>query len=282
MWIDDDPAAPTTAIRSEQPEPRTYTRDPRPRLTSALTSKAWISIATVVSALSLVVAGIVYFEGEDSSSGLTIAAVTMERPAMIGTVRTSNGGGFDVQTAPVDISIKNTSDAPVRIREIRGEVIYFQILAVCKMGGASGAITASYSLTIPTKSERAPGGEYRTAVADRQVNRHIDFTVKSSSLDRMEISFGPDRQGGDAPPIVALNISLVTADGKVLDVGTAAGGPYQGEVDVQKIWRKDFYGKDGEDCARQNADAVQHAIDMSTVHSPQLTELVSIYRNEGR
>ncbi|WP_448221917.1 hypothetical protein [Gordonia iterans] len=241
----------------------------------------------MVSALSLVVAGIVYFQNDGGSGDLSVAAVSMNKIIEISAINAapSDTVNFPQKTAPVDISLKNNGATPVTITEIRGDVAFYEALQECYAKGAGpGVVTASYALAIPVTDGTSP------EVTQRSISAAADFVVGAGSVGRMEVTIGPDKQvaGRPTPNIMAVEITLVSDSGHQLKAGTATTVTMYWNVE-SIIEDRTYYSpsttafgqaKNLTECNRSNAAVIQRAIDMSTVHAPILDRLLPVYQQK--
>ncbi|WP_155820963.1 hypothetical protein [Gordonia hirsuta] len=278
-----DVPAPQQTPASPQP-PHVPRPEARARLTGALTSRAWISVAAVVSALSLVVASWVYFGGGPGTTngGLEVAAVSMDSVVEIpATTRSTATRGENApistpqKTVPVDITLKNTCSMPIIVKEIRGEVLHFAELPDCgRFGGGPAVLSASFGLVIPTTfrdDARKP--------TTTQIAMPADFVVEPGSVGRMEVTFGPETQNSSfvKPNIMAVKISLVPDVGEPLLIGTA-GGVSQVQDVVHMAEHESYFARpQPADCNRANLREVLKVTRSSDVRSPYLTQMEKIY-----
>ena len=281
LWVDDAPADPSRPAEA-------FHATPSPGKKASVFNRAakhpvWISVATAVSTLSVIAAGVGYWATRGTPGDLETAAVTMSNLEQIdGFVKSTatgsdDGSDFPTETAPVDVTVKNSGDAPITITEIRGEVIEFEYLEDCgTFGGGPAQLTASYSLQIPTNAGEGASEIEATA---NEVTAPADFTVQPDSVDRLQISFGPDKQNISftRPILMAVKLTLVGENGESLDIGTAANASTSGTVDHIVEYRDSFVGK-GE-CNRENLAKVNKVVDASSMHSPLIDRLKPVYED---
>lgn len=254
----------------------------RSQASRVISHRFWIVLGCLVSVIGLVAAvvGFLVTRTTSTAADLEVAAVSMDQIVDL-EYTAIYPDGFDkpVAAAPLDITLKNNGDEPIRITKILGEVIDFQKLEPCRTGGASDPeVSASYTLKVST--ERKPidsAGGGGLVVTDNRPTAPVDFVVKPGTADRMEVSFGFDEeQVGGVPSIVVVKVSLVTEDGDVLEVGTAAGGINQAHVrEVTEFYASSY----GNECAVRNTETLDQALGLSTVHSPLFDELLSALRS---
>lgn len=285
LWIDDRPPAPQQSLPTPAPpahEPPNA--HPFAKFGGAIKHPVWISVGTVVGALSLVVALVAMNTSRQDQGDLVVASVSMDNISEInGTVDSTVSTVSTAQepidspqkTAPVDITIKNNSNQPATINEIRGEVLQFSDLPDCgRFGGGPAQLTASYGLIIPTQRNPDSGGVESSA---SRISTQTDFTIPANSVGRMEVTFGPDIQNIShaRPKVMAIRITLIPENGLPLEVGTAGGVTTSGIVDHIVRNESDFAGKS--ECNSANLAELTKMNQLADVRSPLLDQLSGVY-----
>lgn len=234
-----------------------------------------------MGALALVLTGVTILRDGESAGHVVLGAVTMDtRVTIDATVGSIVVGAdppedFPQEVVPIDVTLKNTGGSPVTVTEIRGEVLYFSEFDDCAgFGGGPAELTASYSLKVPVAFDDGTG--YVTLV-EKSLVKKIDFTVDAASVDRMEITFGPDQQQISfvKPNVMAIRIGLALDNGSVLDVGTVAGVTQASDVKHMKE-NESMFSRDSE-CNRDNLGKLGDIDRIATVKSPLLADMRAIY-----
>lgn len=162
------------------------------RFAGAVKHPLWISIGTVVGVLGLVVAGIDYFRGQETSGGVEVASVSIASPEVIGATIAEPGlprieEPYDNFTAtPIDVSLKNAGSDSFHITEITAEP-RFSKRWQCDFRGGYSRISAEYSIVMPTNLQ-GDGSENESEAASTSV----DYQVPPGSSERMLVTVGPD------------------------------------------------------------------------------------------
>lgn len=267
LWVDDSSAA-AAHISSD---------NPRSKFVGAIKHPVWIGIGTVVTALTLVVAGVSYLQGQGGSGKLEIAAVTIESPKpiaasniTIGTLEETPRSGY--AATPIDITVKNDGGVPVHITRVTAEPLYSSKFT-CDLRGGGLSVTAEYSLTMPTKFANG------VAVSSEEVSATVDYLVKPRSLDRMTVTVGPDDKIGSWLPFVFVStLQFETDDGRILRTRPLALVTPTGiDEELERFRDPDIRSMTTgfDDCLAGYLDAFKAATPADALRSPELDRWLS-------
>jgi hypothetical protein len=202
---------------------------------------------------------------------LEVAIVAMGTPEEIEATVTYPGS--DVQNksitgAPVDITLKNNGSDASLITAIEAEVLFYQPLADCAFPGAGpGVITAYYSIKIPMPDrpdQPVAPGPYTTSTR---------FEVKANSVDRMQLTIGPETQlwATNYAKVMAVKLTLIHDGDERLDVGTVELASTGENVEKQIAHSQD------QACARDNVKVLDELYAIQGYHAPDLDKLRDAY-----
>lgn len=189
----------------------------RSRIASRLKHPVWTPIGTVVSILALLIAAIAYFQRAPRTGALEIAAVSTGSATSIaatGTVPSLEAplgeqiAIEDYTASPIDITVRNTGEAAVRIERIVADPLGSAEI-LCVPTGGPLTVSANYSVSLPVAK-----GAYPTSSHLEGANAPIDFVVKPASSDRMAITVGPKLDDFPSPYVFVLRLRLEGAEGK--------------------------------------------------------------------
>lgn len=168
-----------------------------------------------------------------------------------------------LDVSPIDITFKNTGGEPSIINKAEAELLYSTMLHDCTRSGAGPAqVTANYALTFPLVEE----GEYSDLAPSTSAD--IDFVVPPGSVERMQLTVGPQEQSGNSyPTVLAVRIFLFHDDGSKLDVGTVAVAA------STKQMEKQISEADDPECAAESLAELDQLYAVATVHSAELDVL---------
>jgi hypothetical protein len=202
---------------------------------------------------------------------LEVAIVAMGTPQEIEATVTYPGDDVENQSitgAPVDITLKNNGSDAALITAIDAEVLFYRPLSDCAFPGAGpGVITAYYSIKIPMPDrpdEAVPPGPYTTSTR---------FEVKPNSVDRMQLTIGPESQWGatNYAKVMAVKLTLIHDGGERLDVGTVELASTGENVQHQIERAKD------PSCARDNLKVLDDMYAIQGYHAPDLDKMRDAY-----
>ena len=222
---------------------------------------------------------------EKSGPDLEVAALALGTPEQIDGVNFSSIPGdpeypaeFDV--TPVDITLKNNGGAPSVITQVNAEVLFSTTLQDCtKSGAGPAAIRANYALQFPVDrqtDELKPGS----------VSTAMQFEVKPGSVDRMQVTVGPERQSGNPyPTVLAVKISLVHDGSQKLDVGAVAlpALPEKLDQQIHGLRVSGGYVNEPDDpvCAAKNLTKLDELYTIEAVRAPSLDQLREKYQQRA-
>ena len=244
----------------------------------------WTAVGTVVGIAGVVLA-VVQFAAPSQGGGpdLEVAALAVGTPDQIdGTKYDSSGGNPDIpatfDVSPIDITLKNSGGEPSVITRVTAEVVSSAILKDCTNSGAGpAAITANYAIRFPLEGK----GQYGDLNPEPQ-STASQFTVKPGSVDRMQVTVGPEDQGGNpGPTVLAVKVSLVHDGTQILDVGTVALAALEEKIDQQidGVLVSGGHRKKSNDpvCAAENLTTLDELYAAAAVRSPSLDRLRQTY-----
>lgn len=257
-------------------------------LTALAEHRVWTTVGAVAG-----IAGVVLFAiqlaapSEGGGPELEVAALGLGSPEQIDGISGSsipddpqNPDNFDV--SPVDITLKNNGGAQSVITKVTAEVLYSAYLQDCTDSGAGPAkITANYAIRFPLGSK----GQYGDLIRG-PLSTALNFVVKPGSVDRMQVTVGPDDQGGNPGlTVLAVKISLVHDGSQVLEVGTVALGALEERIEEQINGVRVTGGfneiRDPE-CAKENLIKIDEMYAVAPVRSASLDRLRQKYEEFAR
>jgi hypothetical protein len=232
----------------------------------------WTSLGAIIGVVGIVVSIYQLAGGPGyTPAALEVAIVSMSTPAEIEATVTSPGSDqqrMTVIAAPVDITLKNNGDKPALITAIEAELLYYKPLDDCASPGAGpGVISAYYSIKLPTPGydETTNPGPYLTSTR---------FEVKPASVDRMQLTIGPEEQlwATNYAKVMAVRLTLVHDGSEKLEVGTVeiatTGENVQNQIEHSKI----------RSCAKDNMAVLDELYAIQGYHAPDLDKLRAAYQ----
>lgn len=241
------------------------------KFASAIKHPVWISIATVVGVLALIVT-FLQSGGDSKSADVEVAAVTFGDPTAIDADIAGDAGekamgrterGTEAAT-PIDITLKNNGGEPAHIVEVETKVLNARTVN-CSQRGGGAVVSAFYGVKLPLDSY---------SVGDLSlpdpVSAPVDYTVKHGSVDRMEITVGPEEVGNGDPMVVAVQIRLIPEQGEPIDVPPLA----LSQPDLVDSTVNGGLGSwIGEQCIQDAADFLDRVVASTEVQSPDVIQL---------
>ena len=170
----------------------------------------WTSVGTVVGVLALVVTAAGFLRDGEQPGRVEIGGIAIGSAEPITATGKAPGLGeiepvTNYTAAPIDITLTNTGDTPVHVVRITAEP-EDSLNWACQPRGGGLAITANYSVTLPTRFV-----DEKVYYLAERASAPVDFTVKANSSDRMVVTVGP--QGGLEPYVFFSTLHLETDDG---------------------------------------------------------------------
>lgn len=177
-----------------------------------------------------------------------------------------SGSNSKIVGSVIDITLRNRGSAPALLI---GADLSFQSarqLQNCT-GAGPGVATALYDVPVPT--------DPNVVNHPFKLHRDMRFIVNPNSIDRLQISVGPESYGlADWPWVYQFDLALAQDNGQTLDVGNIALIGITGED-----WNK-FQGIADQltapetiACYTQDAGLLSKALQVSGLHSPELKTL---------
>lgn len=222
--------------------------------------------------------------GEKNSPDLEVAALELGSAEQIDGVNFSifrdypeDPTAFDV--TPVDITLKNNGGSQSVITQVNAEVLFSAMLHDCTGSGAGpAAIRANYALRFPVDEdsyELKPGS----------VSTGTQFIVKPGSVDRMQLTVGPQSQSGNAfPTVLAVRISLIHDGSQILDVGAVALPALPEKIEEQihglRTSAVNINEPDDPECAEENLTKLDELYAIDSVRAPNLDQLRAKYQQQ--
>lgn len=189
------------------------------KFASAIKHPVWISVATVVGVLALI-ATYLQAGGDSKPADLEIAAVAFGDPTAIeaksGMSYTDAVGEEWEQiteaATPVDITLKNNGGTPAHIVGVETKVLTARSID-CSMQGGGAVVSAFYGVALPLDP-----WQISELSLPEAVSTPVDFTVKKGSVDRMNVTVGPEQVGNGNPMVIAAQLRLIPERGEAIDV----------------------------------------------------------------
>lgn len=294
LWIDDKNApipsfGPQTqqsatgpAAASAGPAAARWVSKPagaRRRLGHAAKHPAWVSIAAVVSALTVAVAIGAYLMSGSGPGELQLSAVTLDRVTDVQGARIDRTGNtpaddWSVGATPVDITLKNMGGDAATITAVEAELVSEEQIADCAHPGAGPAgITAEYSIRLPVDDR----GRYQMA----PVSMNADFTVEPGRVGRMVVTIGPEEQTYYYAQLLTVNLRLIQQNGNRIDLGDIVLITTQNQVDryIELAQSRSAMANTGsQDCLRQAVRTLGAGLAADGTHSSSVAQLRDAYR----
>ena len=245
------------------------------KFAGAVKHPVWISIGTLVGVLAIVIA-FLQMGGGAKSGGLEVADMTFGNPTPIDAMAGAEGmeqGQVAGAATPLDIALKNTGGAVVHITRIETEVSEVKIVD-CSMQGGGTTISASYGVKVPVTGYTAGQLVSSDALAADPivVSTPVDYTIKPGSVDRMEVTVGPEKNFNGDPVAVAVQMRLVPDQGEPIQLASIAlSQPALVEAWIPR--QSHFTGSMYESCWKNTADFLDRVFDETDFQSPDLVRL---------
>lgn len=248
------------------------------RILAAVKHPAWATLATLVSVAAVVLAlvGVKAFSGaaDGDSAALKVAALTFGTPTDVDAK--AYGSGIPIEDAtmitnsatPIDITLKNSTDSPMRIVRIETSILDAKTIS-CNPQGSGAMVSAFYSVKIPFEP-------FANNLPSKTVTSDIDFTVKPSSVDRMVITVGPDPIGNGNPVVVSLSMKLIPESGDPVVIAPLALSQPDG-VD-QELRSMTRYASMQSACIDKTVGVLDGFLVATQIHSPDVTRLSDAFR----
>lgn len=241
--------------------------------TTLLKHPFWSILGAVIGVLGTVVSIYQLAGGPGyTPAALEVAIVSLGAPEEIEAALTMPGdekSSTTVTGSPVDITLKNNGDEPALITAIDAEVVYYKALKDCASPGAGpGVISAYYSIKLPvpkSSSDPVDPGPFSTSTR---------FEVKPGSVDRMQLTIGPEEQlwATNYPKVMAVHLTLVHDGSETLDVGTVEVASTGENVENQIEYASDS------SCAADNLKDLDDLFAIQGYHATDLEKLRATYQ----
>jgi hypothetical protein len=171
-----------------------------------------------------------------------------------------------VQGSVIDITFRNKGSAPALL--VGADLSFRQAAALKNCSGAGpGVVTARYDLRVPVDS---------TVTSNPfKVHRDMRFTVNPNSVDRIQLSIGPESYGSSEWPwVYQFSLSLTQDNGQTLAIGNISllGLPGQTWNKLQDFSAASITPNDLA-CIASDAALLSSAMLSNGLHSPELQEL---------
>ncbi|MFT3661159.1 MAG: hypothetical protein QM809_07090 [Gordonia sp. (in: high G+C Gram-positive bacteria)] len=199
---------------------------------TVLRSRPWLPLGAVVGIVVLVVAIYALMRDDSSNAPVELAAVTLgpviELTGEFGGPGVVDEESQDVGVVPIDVTLKNNGDRPIRVTSIEVEVMQGDHVEQCHRGGAGpGRITADFTVKLPLVTEN-----YTTRTRLGPTSSPVDFHVGPKDTDRMVITVGPEYQSHLFVELIAFKIALALDDGTRLGLPSVAAATAAETVDM--------------------------------------------------
>ncbi|MDT5010862.1 MAG: hypothetical protein QOH57_2479, partial [Mycobacterium sp.] len=165
-------------------------------------------------------------------------------------------------------TLKNDGPEQAVVTKVQADLLFSSMLMDCTESGAGpSVITGNYALTFPL------AGDYQFGdLKSESMSTEVHYIVKPSSVDRMQVTVGPERQSGNNyPTVLAVRISLVHDGSQKLEVGAVALA-----ADTEHIQAQIDKSRSAS-CARDNLSKLDELYANSNVHSSDLDRLRQKY-----
>lgn len=236
----------------------------------------WSSLGALLGVAGVVISVIqLVVPAPGSGPGLEVAALAIGDPEQIDAVSgtaipndTYPGDPRPMDVTPVDITLKNNGNKDSVVNKAEAELLYAASLHDCTMSGAGPAqVTANYALTFPMSSQGYDFGDL-----GKTASENTEFVVRAGSVDRMQLTVGPEKQSGNHyPTVLAFRVWLYHDGDSRLDVGTVALAASTKEVDAQ------INGAKSASCAQESLVELDKLYAVADVRSPELDRLREKY-----
>ncbi|WP_040694395.1 hypothetical protein [Nocardia vinacea] len=190
---------------------------------------AWIVIGTVVTVLAVGISTYVLFPDPDHQTvqvaapalpdprpKVELSGLAVADPALLDADRKLLGypqQATSIDVTPVDITLKNTGNAPAVIVRADVEFTYVETLFNCT-GSGPGLVTANYDITFPSPPD--------TPARPFSKSHGMRFIIEAGKVDRLTLTLGPDKQPEVTSLVIGAHITLVFDDDSRFDVGNVA------------------------------------------------------------
>ncbi|QZA06316.1 hypothetical protein K3U94_14900 [Mycolicibacter heraklionensis] len=250
------------------------------KVVGAIKHPAWVGVGTLAGVLTLVVAGVGYFQSANKAGGLEVSAVTVENVIELSgaefdaTGHSSERFVMDVGATPVDVTLKNNGRAALTIKKIQAQLInevskrdsYVKNCAFS--GGGPAAITAEYALSLPVDSS----GELtkQPALTD------TEFKIEPGSVERLSVTIGPGEDSFYSLRVIEVGLRLIQDDNQEVNLPNIVLITPQNHVQeaIEMANSGDMYRK----CLETSIATLDDALKIDGVHSAALTELRDAYQ----
>ncbi|MFC0314992.1 hypothetical protein [Gordonia phosphorivorans] len=228
-----------------------------------------------VGGIVLAVVGVNAFGGSTSADAnpLQVEGLAFADPAQIDAVTfptsdATNTTPLREDASPIDITLKNNSNEPIRITRIETKVLDAKTVTCSRQGGGV-AVSAFYSVKIPYNP-------WMMTLTSDAVTSDVDFTVKPTSADRMVITVGPETTGNGKAVVVAVSLKLIPESGDpiVLEpLALSQPSAVDGELRGMSMFTASEPG-----CAQEQVNVLDNIIKATDVQSPDVTRLRDGFR----
>lgn len=258
---------------------RPSVRNPRYKkaVSVAANNPLWSSLGAIVGIVSVLATTFqIYQATRDDPADLEIAMTSIGGPLdvpAIGIDLASNSAAPQIpvgifRASPIDITLRNTGGEPTLISSVIVDVEHFERLSDCTTSGAGPAgVSAEYTVRLPEAS-------VGTGPALGEVNHDVRFEVKAGSVDRMQLTVGPEVEGlGNYPYVLGLKVSLIESGGKRLDAGKyLLAGNHRG-IDAN------LNGSPAAECAVDNLEKIEPLMSYQSTKSTELLRLRDTFQS---
>jgi len=250
------------------------------KVVGAIKHPAWVGAGTLVGVLTLVVAGVGYFQSTNKPGGLEVSAVTVENVIELSgaqvdaTGYTSEQFAMDVGATPVDVTLKNNGKNALTIKKIEAQLIkevsnrdsYVKNCAFS--GGGPAAITAEYTLSLPVDSN----GQLTRQPAFTDT----EFKIEPGDVERLSVTIGPGEDSFYSLRIIEVGLRLVQDDNEEVSLPNIVLITPQNHVQeaIEMANSRDMY----RNCLETSIATLDDALKVDGVHSASLAELRDAYQ----
>ena len=213
---------------------------------------------------------------------LELSAVTIGDPREVDAVASdASGASPDEKTkakaSVVDITVKNSGDAPAVVTEADFVLDRHVDLQDCLGSGGESRISAEYTLKIPG----TPGITEGPTTLPVTYEKQIRFSVSPRSVDRLAFSFGPEQYTASSPisALYAGHLILKTDESTSINIGEVSVVAPAGKG----IESFDMFEQGGADaaCMAENSNKVKTFLEGQSIRAPELKLLSERYSKYG-
>ncbi|WP_024332590.1 hypothetical protein [Gordonia hirsuta] len=231
----------------------------------------WITVATLVT-VAAVLLTVFWPNGSQGSAQiartLEVEKLSFDDPSSIDAVtfmtsdKTSTSP-MTTQATPVDITLRNNGDTPIKIVRIETTVLEAKTVSCNRQGGGM-VVSAFYSVKIPYNP-------WTMELSSDTVSSDVDFTVKPKSGDRMVVTIGPEESGNGKAIVVAVSLKLIPESGDpVVLEPLALTQPEAVDQEIRSLGRT---GGNDPSCKREQTGILDGFVKSTQMQSPDLLRL---------